>query len=370
MVKDNLLRSWANCRGWRCTRPLLLFESDDWGAVRMPGRLEFEKLAETGIDVHTCPYDRIDTLEGKDDLEALFNLLTHHRSSTGLSPRFTFNAVLGNPDFDAIRDSGFEHFFHEDLFESYCHYHGEDLRAVWAQAMDEKLIRPQFHGREHLNVGLWLKDLKAGRLETKMAFNSNYYGHTTRTSSPRQSNYLAAFWPQSQSHFDEIKDIVEDGLNLFEKLFGYRSRSFIPCNYVLPEALEAETASFGIELIQGQRGQLQPSADGSSVSKRRSYTGQRNKHGQLFSVRNVKFEPFEDLSHDWVASALKEIKSAFFWGTPAIISTHRANYVSGMDLKNRDRNLRLLDTLLRKILVAWPDVEFVSSDDLIPMMAD
>ena len=169
---------------------------------------------------------------------------------------------------------------------------------------------------------------------------------------------------------DDIKDIIEDGLNLFERLFGYRSRSFIPCNYILPEALEAVIASLGIELIQGQRGQLRPSSDGSTVSVRRNYTGQRNKYGQLYSVRNVKFEPFEDPSRDWVASALREIKSAFFWGTPAIISTHRVNYVSGMDIRHRDRNLRLLDTLLRKILATWPDVEFASSDELISMMAD
>ena len=349
---------------------MLVFESDDWGALRMPGKLEYESLAAKGIDVHTCLYDRIDTLECKDDLEALFNVLIQHRNSAGVSPRFTFNSILGNPDFDAILDSGFQQFFHENLFESYCHYHGEDLKPVWVRAMEEQLIRPQFHGREHLNVGLWLRDLKAGRPETKTAFAHNYYGHTTRTSSPLQKNYLAAFWPHSQSHFDEIKVVVEDGLNLFEKMFGYRSQTFIPCNYVLPMALEAVTATLGVRLIQGQRGQIRPSTDGSSLSIRRSFTGQRNKYGQFYSVRNVRFEPFEDLSRDWVGSALNEIKSAFFWGTPAIISTHRVNYVSGMEQDNRDRTLRLLDTLLRKILEAWPDVEFASADELIPMIAD
>ena len=157
-------------------------------------------------------------------------------------------------------------------------------------------------------------------------------------------------------------------MNLFERLFGYKSRSFIACNYVLPEALEAVIVDHGVKLIQGQRGQLQPSSDGLKLPVRRSRTGERNRYGQIYTVRNVRFEPFEDPSRDWVASALQEIKAAFFWGAPAIVSTHRINYVGGMDTEHRDRNLRLLYELIGKILVAWPDVVFVSSDELITVM--
>jgi hypothetical protein len=65
---------------------------------------------------------------------------------------------------------------------------------------------------------------------------------------------------------------------------------------------------------------------------------------------------------------MREIKSAFFWRTPAIISTHRVNYASGMDIKNRDNNLKLLEMLLQNILRTWPDVEFVTSDELISII--
>ena len=171
-------------------------------------------------------------------------------------------------------------------------------------------------------------------------------------------------------HFDDIKLIIENGLSLFERLFGYRSKSFIACNYAFPKALEVVLASHGVRLLQGQRGQLRPSSDGGRANIRRAYTGQRNDYGQFYSVRNIKFEPFEDPQLDWVASALKEIESAFFWGTPAIVSTHRVNYVSGMDMENRDRNLKLLDTLIKRVLAIWPDVEFVSSDELLPIMVD
>ena len=86
--------------------------------------------------------------------------------------------------------------------------------------------------------------------------------------------------------------------------------------------------------------------------------------GQTYTIRNVKFEPFEDPDKDWVNQSLKEIQTAFFWHKPAIISTHRINYVGGIDIKHRDRNLKALDRLLKNILKKWPDVEFLSSDQL------
>lgn len=58
-----------------------------------------------------------------------------------------------------------------------------------------------------------------------------------------------------------------------------------------------------------------------------------------------------------------------FLGKPAIVSSHRANYVGGMDIDHRDCNLIFLNSLLKKIFTTWPDVEFVSSDELFAMMA-
>ncbi len=137
----------------------------------------------------------------------------------------------------------------------------------------------------------------------------------------------------------------------------------------MPRELESTIFRAGVDLIQGQRGQLFPSADGQTVSVRRSYTGQRKTLGQYYSVRKVKFGPFEDRSRGWVASALSEIGQAFFLSKPAIVSTHRANNVGGMDIDHWDCNRIFLNSLLKKILTTWPDVEFVVSDELFAMMA-
>lgn len=368
-LKDSLLNTWANCRGWRSKRQLVVFESDDWGATRLRDTSAYESMLRAGMDLSCSRYDRLDCLESRRDLNALFGIIDSHRCRAGRPPVFTFNAAMGNPDFAAIRATDFEKFVHEDLFRTYVRHHGDDLQPVWRDAISKSLIKPQFHAREHLNIGLWLQDLRDDFGDVRLAFDHEYYGQTTVTSSPRQRHYLAAYWPESAEHLEEIQAIADDGLTMFEDLFGFPSRSFVACNYVWPNALEQTLATKGVELIQCQRGQLIPSSDGQNVSVRRCYTGQRNEQNQAYSVRNVKFEPVEDRTADWVGSAMNGISQAFFWGKPAVISTHRINYVGGIDSVHRDNSLRLLNSLLREMLVRWPDIEFVSSDQLFKIVS-
>jgi len=81
-------------------------------------------------------------------------------------------------------------------------------------------------------------------------------------------------------------------------------------------------------------------------------------------VRNVVFEPTEDRGIDWVDFTLKQIKTAFRWNKPAIISSHRVNFCGHIDEKNREKGLKSLEGLLQEIVKKWPDVEFMSADEL------
>ena len=128
----------------------------------MPGPKTYEQLLKAGIPVDSSPYDRLDCLENRDDFQALMNVIDAHRDASGRPAIFTFNTVMGNPDFDAIEADQFRRFHHQHLFESYQQYYGEDMEPDWRAAMEAKLIQPQFHGREHLNVPLWMRDLQAG----------------------------------------------------------------------------------------------------------------------------------------------------------------------------------------------------------------
>ena len=361
----NLKKHLVNLPGWRTDRRIVVFESDDWGMVRMPSRRAYDGLLRHGIRVDKYYYDYLDCPENEGDLLALFNLLASHKDDNGRAPVFTFNVVLGNPDYPRIEADGFRQYHYEDFFSSYRTYNGEDLEPHWRAAIEERLIRPQFHAREHLNVSLWMDALQRADPETRIAFDHRFFGVRTATGSPHQRHYLAACHAISEEDLAAKIRIIESGLNRFEALFGFRSRTFIPCNYVWPTAMEAPLADLGIDVLQGQVGQNDPDPrQAGKKSARRHYTGQHNPHGQVYTVRNCMFEPASAPDQDWVDACLADIDKSFRWRKPAIVSTHRVNFVSGMQLANRDRGLAALDRLLREIKKRWPGVEYLASDEL------
>ena len=103
---------------------------------------------------------------------------------------------------------------------------------------------------------------------------------------------------------------------------------------------------------------------------KRHYLGQRSKNGQRYLVRNCFFEPSENQYKSWVESCLREIDISFRWRKPAIISIHRVNFIGFINPKNRDLNLPQFEQLLYEILKKWPDVEFMTSDQLGDLIAE
>ena len=61
---------------------------------------------------------------------------------------------------------------------------------------------------------------------------------------------------------------------------------------------------------------------------------------------------------------MKRIGIAFKWGKAANICAHRLNFIGSIDCTNTDRNLPEFKRLLQEIVKRWPDVEFISSDQL------
>jgi hypothetical protein len=86
--------------------------------------------------------------------------------------------------------------------------------------------------------------------------------------------------------------------------------------------------------------------------------------GQRYLIRNAFFEPSLDPQFDWVSDCLKRIKIAFHCKKPAIIGSHRLNYIGFIEESNRTKNLAQLKILLKEIVKRWPKVEFIASDEL------
>ncbi|HET8804257.1 MAG TPA: hypothetical protein VFM72_06725 [Aequorivita sp.] len=368
IFKTDLKTHLLNIPGWRTDRKILVIESDDWGSIRMRSPKDFESLLMAGISVDCSKYDKLDCLEDREDMEALFDIQSKFTDKCGNAPIFTFNTVMGNPNFERIRKSNFSEYYHEHFYQSYRKYHGEDLREVWKFGMDKNYICPQFHAREHLNVPLWMKDLRNGNKETRSAFEHNFFGLKTKTSSAFQKHYLAAYATENLSEFEAVKETVKEGLKLFETTFGFPSKTFIACNYIWSKELEKYLSDLDIITLQTQRGHIGFNLRTGKRKTHYHYTGQTNKNSQLYTVRNVLFEPYENKNTDWIAKAMSEIEIAFRWKKPAIISSHRINYVGGMKKENRSHTLELLKKLLENVLLKYPEIEFMSSEELSLLM--
>ena len=72
--RELILRNIINTFGYKTNRKIVVFESVDWGSIRMPSKLAYSNLLKKGIGVDkSYLYDTLDSLEKKEDLEVKKN---------------------------------------------------------------------------------------------------------------------------------------------------------------------------------------------------------------------------------------------------------------------------------------------------------
>lgn len=366
-IKNRLSKNFTNARGWRTNRKIIVIESDDWGSIRMPNKRVRDTFQEAGYNFYSNPYCKYDTLENSEDLTLLFNLLRKYKDRVGNSPIITANTVVANPDFKAIKESGFFKYSYKPFTETLKDYYpDEDVFAIWQEGMKYNIFRPQYHGREHLNVLLWLEGLRNNNKILLEAFESGFWSLPNNLYDENTINLQASYGSNDKEHIDFFKKSIEEGLNLFEEIFNYRSTTFIANNYTWSPLLNQTLKDNGVEFFQGMKYQKIPNNKRiKKIELSANYTGKKNELGQVFMVRNCVFEPSQMPSgFDSVRNCLKDIEYAFLFKKPAIIVSHRLNFVGAISPENRGRNLILFKNLLDQIINKWPDAEFMSSDQL------
>lgn len=159
---------------------------------------------------------------------------------------------------------------------------------------------------------------------------------------------------------------LKESVEIFDGFFGFKPKTFIPPAYIWNDNILNELNELGIEAIQGIKLQYQPRSNRQSYKRTPHFTGQERTLKYL--VRNAFFEPALEPNNNWVDRTLDRISYAFRKNQPAIIGTHRVNFIGSLDPKNRDRSLTEFSTILNKIVNKWPDIEFISSDELLDII--
>jgi len=366
-IKENILLNAKNLLGWRTKRKIVIFSVDDYGNVRLDSKKAREAMDSAGIKAQSR-FDRVDTLETKQDLEMLFDTLRSVKDSKGNHAVFTPFAMPCNLDFEKIAESGFREFHNELLpvtFEKLSEQQPEAYDGawkLWQQGMDEGLMVPQFHGREHLNLKVFEEMLAKRDPQVMIPLkNRSYTGFTDSGYSSIAEMAAFDFWKAEEN--ERLGEIIREGLNAFEKVYGYRSVHFTPPVYNIHPGQYPVLKECGIRYIDTALVKKEHRGEGQYKTVL-NYTGKRNSEGQYFIVRNVVFEPIEERGIDWITFTEKQIEAAFRWNRPAIISSHRVNFCGHIDPDNRKKGLEALRTLLNRITKRWPEVEFMAANEL------
>jgi len=359
-IRSEVYYNLINIPGWRNRRRIVVIESDDWGSIRMPSPEVYNEFANRGLNLANSDYNRVDTIESNEDMIRLFEVLQSFRDHNGNHPVITANVVVGNPDFAKIREADFQHYFYEPVTRTLGNYPGRDqVESLWKEGNALGLFHPQFHGREHVNVDRWMHALRKRTPEIIFTFN-----HNTTFSGDGDYNFMEVLDYTTRDEIAGMKQSLAEGLTLFETLFGYRSKSFIPPCYAWDSEIEDVLFNSGVRYLQGLIVQLIPTGSFDNYRKRYHSLGSRSSSGLRHLVRNSFFEPALSSKTDVVGECLQRVNTAFTWNKPAIICSHRINFMGALDEENRTENLRLLHELLRRLTTRWPDVEFMTSDQL------
>ena len=358
VLKKNII----NIPGKNIRRKLLVLESDDWGSLRIPDKKAFETLVSQGLIKPNDPFSKYDALENKEDLTALFSVLRKFKDSQGNHPIITANMVMGNPDFEKIKASGFAAYHWEHFAKTYDRFSNGTFAAL-QNGIEEKLFYPQFHAREHLNVPLWMELLQNGNESFRRAFDLGCFAIPYQSKDNRRDNLMASYDYNSEADFQFIQKSITEGLSVFESVFNHKSETTIAPCYVWDQAIENTFRQEGVSVFQGSRFQNIPNKNGGNFKTVFHYNGQQ-KNEIIYLSRNGLFEPSVYENVDWVSKCMESISVAFKWNKPAVIGTHRINFIGSLVEQNRTKNLEKLEILLTEIMQKWPDVEFISSADL------
>lgn len=358
-IKQTITDNLYNIPGWRTKRQIVVFESDDWGSIRMPSVNAYHRLLANGVRFNSYGYDQYDTIASSEDLQALFEVCESVKDSKGRPAIITANCVMANPDFERIRQAGFNEYFYEPITTTMSRYYPNiDLISLWKEGFASRVFKPQLHGREHVNAQMWLNSLKNDYKGAREAFDEGVFSIlVSKEEDPRIKN-TTAFKYLLQEEKPFYDKAITEAVDMFKGLFGYAPKSFIPPSYCWDADIEKALVREGIETIQGIAMHFEK---GKRKFRR---IGQKTNAGLVNLVRNASWEPTQERGTDVNGICLKQIATAFRWNKPATISAHRLNFIGAIHKENREQNIRQFKELLTDIIKSWPDVEFMSSDEL------
>lgn len=310
---------------FRC--PLLVLESDDWGAG---------PLAQA------------------DALRRILQVLEAFRDGHGRAPVMTLGVIFEVPDTNRI------------AHENAAAYHGlgldddrfGELRDVVDMGIRAGVFEPQLHGQCHYWPNA-LVSAASGDREVRDWLTAPGLPRTEQLPSPLQSRWVdASALPSRPLPEKAINDAVAAEVATFHAHFGGRPRVAVATTFVWTATVEAAWHRAGVEVVitPGRRATLRDATGQPAGFDRTTLTGDMSDAGQCYLVRDVYFEPA--LGHGpkrLVAGLATRVDQ----GRACLVEMHRFNF-----LDQADESLAALRDAIAQALARFPELRFVTPLEL------
>jgi hypothetical protein len=339
---------------FRFGRPLIIFQSDDWGRAGVRDGEGWEELRAHGLNLGEKPYDYY-SLETSDDLQALSETLRKHRDSVGQPPCMGMNFITANVDFEhSLRATG--EIALRPLTEGAPHpWERPGLLEAYRQGIRERVFFPCLHGLTHFCVAAIERELQTEGerrrlLETLWSAGTSYIHW-------RMPWIGYEYWDPSQAPDQRFlspadqRAGIQRAAEIFRTLFGGAPVSACAPGYRANHDTKVAWFEAGVRVVQGGPGkQRGPSADN---------------NGMLLTSRNVEMEPATTATS--LEEIVKQANDCLARGVPAIVSVHSINFHSTIR-DFRGPTLKLLNDFLAAMEKRWPDLLYVHDGDLLQIV--
>lgn len=317
----------ALLRLWRepvLRHPVLIVESDDWGAG--PARQD-EALAR------------------------LARLLRAHRDGLGRHPLITLALILAVPDGEACRTGAYRR---RDLGDPIF----APVRDAMAEGQAAGVFALQLHGMEHY----WPPALMASADAGVAAWRASPEPLATeQLPSHLQSRWTdASSLPSRALAPDAVHAAVEEETALFARLFSRPARVVVPPTFLWTAEVERAWSAMGVEFVvtPGRRYNCRDERGRPGCIDAAMHNGERGE-GVTYIVRDDYFEP--ERGHD-AATALDALARKQREGRACLLETHRSNFIG--DAAVVERAFTALDDLYRSALMRYSTLRFLSTEEL------
>ncbi|MGB8013847.1 MAG: hypothetical protein WCF68_19700 [Terriglobales bacterium] len=345
----------------RFDRPLLLFQSDDWGRVGVRDREGWEELRAAGLNLGEKPYDFY-SLETAEDLHALAEVLGKHRDSTGRSPSMVMNFIMANVDFDRSLESGQKQIPLRPITDGLPGaWNRPHLFEAYREGIRERLFYPALHGLTHFCERAVARELdgageRSQLLKTLWRAGTPYIhwrmpwvGYEYWDPELRPARRFLAV--------EEQRVAIGRAAEIFRELFASAPFSACAPGYRANADTRAAWFEAGVRVVQNGDQNDRGERSGPSLDE----------NGMLSTFRTVAIEPATERCE--LGGVMTQVEKCFAGGLPAVISMHSINFHSTLQ-DFRTPTLKLLDEFLTAAEKKWPDLLYVHDGDLFAIATE